>query len=86
MPLNHVLILGAGPAGLSAALALAQLSRSQPPPAAPLRVTVLELRPEPTTLGGTINLTPLGLRYLDRLGVGPRLRPRGLRVRGIDSM
>ena len=83
MPLNHILILGAGPAGLSAALSLAQMSRSK---STPLRITVLELRPVPTTLGGTINLTPLGLRYVDRLGAGNRLRPQGIRVRGIDMV
>jgi len=86
MTLQHILVLGAGPAGLSAALALSQMSRAEPSLSPPLRVTVLELRPEPATLGGTINLTPLGLRYLDRLGVGPRLRPLGVRVRAIDMI
>lgn len=82
MPLSHVIVMGAGPAGLSAALSLARLSASQP--TATIRITVVELRPEIATLGGSINLTPLALRYLDRLGVGSRLRPRGIVVRAID--
>ncbi|KAH7013799.1 salicylate hydroxylase [Ilyonectria destructans] len=75
----HILIIGAGPAGLAAALALSQTTFSSS-----LRITVLELRPKIETIGGTINLTPLALRYLDALGVGSRLRPKGIPVRGID--
>ncbi|KAK1765844.1 FAD/NAD(P)-binding domain-containing protein [Phialemonium atrogriseum] len=91
MPLSHILILGAGPAGLSAALAISQLPPPPSPAAAPrLRVTVLELRPRGagTTLGGAVNLTPLALRYLDRLGgAGALLRPRGCAVgAGIDMV
>ncbi|TPX09376.1 uncharacterized protein E0L32_009420 [Thyridium curvatum] len=81
MTINHVVILGAGPAGLAAALALARSPAPSP------RVTVLELRAHPApALGGTINLTPLAMRYLDRLGAGARLRPRGIPVRGIDIL
>ncbi|KAH7136240.1 hypothetical protein EDB81DRAFT_693225 [Dactylonectria macrodidyma] len=76
----HILIVGAGPAGLAAALALSQTSD----PSSPVRITILELRRKIETLGGSINLTPLALRYLDSLGVGARLRPRGIKVRGID--
>lgn len=87
MPLKHILILGAGPAGLSAALALSQLSDTPSSTSTDeLQITVLELRPEPSTLGGSINLTPLAMRYLDRLGVGARLRPRGVAVRAIDML
>ena len=84
MPLNHILILGAGPAGLSAAIALAQLS--PPPPATRLRITVLELRSQITTLGGSVNLTPLAMRYLDHLGAGSRVRARGIRVSAIELL
>jgi 2-polyprenyl-6-methoxyphenol hydroxylase-like FAD-dependent oxidoreductase len=84
MPLSHVLVLGAGPAGLAAALALSQLSGDTS--SASLRITVLELRPEATTLGGSIHLTPLALRYLDRLGAGARLRPRGIPVSAIELL
>jgi 2-polyprenyl-6-methoxyphenol hydroxylase-like FAD-dependent oxidoreductase len=82
MPISHVLVLGAGPAGLSAALAITQLQSSPP-----IRVTVLELRPSTTTtvVGGSVNLTPLALRYLDRLGAGARVRALGTPVRsGVD--
>lgn len=84
MPVTHVLILGAGPAGLSAALAIPQL-----PSSPPIRVTVLEVRPATGSagaLGGAVNMTPLGLRYLDRLGVGRRVRSMGIPVGGVDSV
>ncbi|KAH8651026.1 hypothetical protein BX600DRAFT_501843 [Xylariales sp. PMI_506] len=72
---SHIVILGAGPAGLSAALALAKMSSSPLPSSAttnsrqqpPLRITVLELRPGIQTIGGAVNLTPLAMRYLDYL-------------------
>src|SRR4051794_33013119 len=76
----HIIIIGAGPAGLAAALALNQLST----PSSPTRVTVLELRPNIQTLGGAVNLTPLAMRYLDALGVGARLRPLGVKVSHIN--
>jgi len=85
MPISHALIMGAGPAGLAAALSIAKLPPSGSTP--PIRVTVLELRPDVATLGGAINLTPLAMRYLDRLGAGSRLRPRGAPVAaGIDMV
>ena len=76
----HAIIIGAGPAGLAAALAL----RQQSTPSSPIRVTLLELRPNVQTLGGAVNLTPLAMRYLDSLGIGPRLRPLGIKVSYID--
>ncbi|KAF5601774.1 salicylate hydroxylase [Fusarium pseudocircinatum] len=76
----HILIIGAGPAGLAAALALSQTTIQGFPPC----LTILELRPKVETLGGTILLTPLALRYLDALGVGSRLRKLGIPVRGVD--
>ncbi|EWY97386.1 hypothetical protein FOYG_02234 [Fusarium oxysporum NRRL 32931] len=72
--------MGAGPAGLAAALALSQITIQGSPP----RITILELRPKVETLGRTILLTPLALRYLDVLGVGSRLRKLGIPVRGVD--
>ncbi|AEO67645.1 uncharacterized protein THITE_2051261 [Thermothielavioides terrestris NRRL 8126] len=78
----HAIIVGAGPAGLAAALALHQQST----PSSPIRVTVLELRPNIQTLGGAVNLTPIAMRYLDALGVGARLRPLGVRVPYIEML
>ncbi|KLO87845.1 salicylate hydroxylase [Fusarium fujikuroi] len=76
----HIVIIGAGPAGLAAALALSQTTIQ----GSPTQITILELRPKVETLGGTILLTPLALRYLDDLGVGSRLRKLGIPVRGVD--
>ncbi|KAJ4165313.1 hypothetical protein LMH87_006950 [Akanthomyces muscarius] len=71
----RIVIVGAGPAGLSAALAIAR----HPAAAAsrPVHITVLELRRGVHTIGGAVNMTPLALRYLDSLGAGARLRARG---------
>ncbi|KAK4120527.1 FAD/NAD(P)-binding domain-containing protein [Parathielavia appendiculata] len=78
----HAIIVGAGPAGLAAALALHQQSTDS----SPIRVTILELRPGIQTLGGAVNLTPLAMRYLDALGVAPRLRPKGAKVSHINMV
>ncbi|KAM7194858.1 hypothetical protein V8F33_007056 [Rhypophila sp. PSN 637] len=73
----HVIIIGAGPAGQAAALALHRQQQSESKSnrssesLAPFCITILELRPNietGTQLGGAINLTPLALRYLDALG------------------
>ena len=83
----NIIIVGAGPAGLASALALAKSPSSDTTPgaaASPLRVTVLERRPAVQTLGGAVNLTPLALRYLDALGAGTALRARAAPVRAID--
>lgn len=77
----HVVIIGGGPGGLATALSLAQHPSCSTSRA---RVTVLELRDTVQTIGGAINLTPLALRYLDSLGAGKRLRPRGSPVSAIE--
>ena len=64
-------VVGGGIAGLACALALA---RSLPPTT---RITVFELRQTPSTIGGTINVTPNALRYLDQLGVLSTIRNKG---------
>ena len=61
MPVQTVIVLGAGIAGLAAALALTKHNR--------LRVQIYELRSGPSPLGGAINLTPNAMRLLDHLGV-----------------
>ncbi|KAJ4300970.1 hypothetical protein N0V90_003059 [Kalmusia sp. IMI 367209] len=62
-PLN-IIILGGGIAGLTTALALTKYSPpSQPCP----NITVYEVRPEPATIGGAVNLTPNALRLLSHL-------------------
>ncbi|CAM1511162.1 Fc.00g086750.m01.CDS01 [Cosmosporella sp. VM-42] len=78
--LSRVTIIGAGPAGLAAALALSQQSS----PHAPIQVTILEVRDAVQTLGGAVNLTPLALRYLETLGVAQRIRAQASKVNGID--
>lgn len=64
IPINHVLILGLGICGPLAALAI--LQRALVP-----NVTIYELRPEPTTIGGGLNISPNAHRLLERLGVSP---------------
>ena len=77
---SRVIIIGAGPAGLAAALALSQQSTAE----SPIHVTILELRDAIQTLGGAINLTPLALRYLDSIGVAERVRAQAAKCNGID--
>ncbi|KAH8657958.1 hypothetical protein BX600DRAFT_439136 [Xylariales sp. PMI_506] len=104
MTIRDIIILGAGPSGLAAAIALSRLCPSSsttsssssaspfsPSPAAasspapPLRITLVELRPELQPIGGTLNLTPLAMRYLDHLGAGDRVRAKGADLRhGLD--
>lgn len=54
------LIIGAGIAGLTAALSLSRIG---------ITSTVYELRATPSTIGGSINLTPNALKLLDSLDV-----------------
>ncbi|KAK7227501.1 hypothetical protein V2G26_015504 [Clonostachys chloroleuca] len=86
MPLTNVVILGAGPCGLSAAIALAKSCKTVVN-SQPLRITVIELRPRIQTIGGTVNMTPLGMRYLDYLGAGERLRSKSISLdHGVDAV
>ncbi|KAK3196606.1 hypothetical protein K4F52_000488 [Lecanicillium sp. MT-2017a] len=77
----NIVIIGAGPGGLAAALSLAKHPSSK---MLPIHITLLELRQTIQTVGGTVNMTPLALRYLDSLGAGKRLRPRGSTVSAIE--
>ncbi|TWU78556.1 hypothetical protein ED733_003205 [Metarhizium rileyi] len=67
--MRKAIIIGGGPAGLSAALRLQQVTD--------VVSTVYELRPEPTTLGGAVGILPNGLRLFHRLGVQDDLLSRG---------
>ncbi|KAM3419432.1 hypothetical protein BST61_g5358 [Cercospora zeina] len=67
-----VIILGGGIAGLTTALALTKFA---PPDQIP-NIRIFEIRPEPATIGGAVNLTPNALRMLDHLGALPIIRER----------
>ena len=58
---TYVLIIGAGLAGLAAALCLKQRNG--------ISSVIYEILPKPTTLGGEIMILCNGTRLLDRLGV-----------------
>lgn len=67
-----VIILGGGIAGLTTALALTKFA----PPGQVPKIRIFEIRPEPATIGGAVNLTPNALRMLDHLGALPIIRQR----------
>lgn len=67
----HIAICGAGPAGLSAALALGRLGH---------RITLFDQYETPKPLGSGLILQPAGLAVLDWLGVGARMRGLGARI------
>lgn len=70
-PHGDVLVVGAGPAGLSAAAAIAMCGG---------RVEVVERAPELRSADVGIQVTPNGMAALDRLGAGPGLRRIGMRA------
>lgn len=67
-----VIILGGGIAGLTTALALTKFAPAGKVP----KIRIFEIRPEPATIGGAVNLTPNALRMLDALGALPIIRER----------
>ena len=71
VPSQHIAICGAGPAGLSAALALNRLGH---------RITVFDQYETPKPLGSGLILQPAGLDVLDWLGLGERMRSLGARI------
>lgn len=79
MPIEKVIILGGGIAGIGSALALSKTSINNK-----LTATVYEIRDTPSTIGGAINLTPNALRYLDHIGVLPKIRSLGADVPYIE--
>lgn len=68
----EIIILGGGIAGLTTALALTKFAPKNQIP----RISIFEIRPEPATIGGAVNLTPNALRMLDHLGALPIIRER----------
>ncbi|KAF3479868.1 salicylate hydroxylase [Arthroderma uncinatum] len=70
-PLSEICVIGGGMSGLATALAMAKYLSSRDEP---VNVTVYELRDEPTTPGGAVNLMPNALRNLDKLGVYSHLK------------
>ena len=68
----NILILGGGISGLTTALALTKFAPKDKIP----KIEIFEIRPEPATIGGAVNLTPNALRLLDHLGALPIIRER----------
>ncbi|ETI26615.1 hypothetical protein G647_10376 [Cladophialophora carrionii CBS 160.54] len=67
-----ITVIGAGISGLSVALALTKWLPEKPD------ITIIELRPEPSTIGGAVGLTPNALRCLHHLGVLSRIHENSL--------
>lgn len=65
---RSIAVVGAGPAGLSAALMLARQGR---------KVVVFERFDEPRPVGAGFMLQPTGLQVLDELGLGPAIAGLG---------
>ncbi|KAH7072925.1 hypothetical protein BKA63DRAFT_53837 [Paraphoma chrysanthemicola] len=69
-----ILILGGGIAGLTTALSLTKFSLPNVPP--PI-IKIFEIRPQPATIGGAVNLTPNALRLLSHLGALQEIEAAG---------
>jgi salicylate hydroxylase len=67
-----IIILGGGIAGLTTALSLTKFAPTSSPP----NITIFEIRPEPATIGGAVNLTPNALRLLSHLGALGEIRAK----------
>jgi salicylate hydroxylase len=67
-----IIILGGGIAGLTTALSLTKFAPTSSPP----NITIFEIRPEPATIGGAVNLTPNALRLLSHLGALDEIRAK----------
>ncbi|KAF3925824.1 hypothetical protein ABW20_dc0102765 [Dactylellina cionopaga] len=77
----HILIVGAGSAGLASAILLHKRLTSH---SIPFQISVFELRPGPSTLGGAVNLTPNAVKLLDHIGVLKDLEVAGCSVKTIE--
>lgn len=76
----RVLVIGGGVAGLASALAMSKWAPEIQ------RITVAEIRNQPSTIGGAVGLTPNALRCLHNLGVLEHIRRRqyGIDIDQID--
>jgi 2-polyprenyl-6-methoxyphenol hydroxylase-like FAD-dependent oxidoreductase len=72
MPIQNIAIIGCGMAGIGNALAISKAFRDADDMVQP-QITIFELRNEPSTIGGAVNLTPTALRCLNDLGVFEQL-------------
>jgi 2-polyprenyl-6-methoxyphenol hydroxylase-like FAD-dependent oxidoreductase len=77
MPFSNIIIIGGGVCGVASAIALSNAFASLNITPLP-KITIYELRDEPTTIGGAVNLTPTALRCLDILGVWEEIKKRGV--------
>ncbi len=71
---DRILIIGAGIAGLAAAIALSQAGQ---------KVTVLEKAKSLEEIGAGVQLGPNAVRLLDALGVSPYLKPKVSAPKGV---
>src|SRR5947208_7626766 len=74
---DTVLVVGAGPVGLTAACQLARLG---------VRVRVVEARERPTTESRAVGVHARSLEMLAALGVLPRLESRGRRIDALGML
>jgi 2-polyprenyl-6-methoxyphenol hydroxylase-like FAD-dependent oxidoreductase len=74
MPLSDIFIIGGGICGMASAIALSKALHQKKD----VKITVFELRDEPSALGGAVGLTPSAMRHLDHIGVLRSLNERKL--------
>src|SRR4051812_35882605 len=80
----HVLIVGAGSAGLTSAILLHKTLTAY---SVPFQISVYELRPTPSTLGGAVNLTPNAVKILDeQIGIIEKLYQTGCKVKTMEMI
>ncbi len=72
--LNHIAIVGCGPAGLSAALALHDVG---------FNITLFERFQQPQAVGSGLMLQPTGLAVLEQLGLRARVEQLGQTIGGM---
>src|ERR1700761_7936350 len=71
-----ILIVGAGPCGLTAALELAR--RGHHP-------RIIDKEPGPTPLSKAVGISPRSLEILEPTGVTERLLAKGIRMKGVQA-